>query len=116
MLPLVYKTVRTPAVIAQIKTRIYRHGAAPQTVQRPYVTWFVVSGQPFDTLVAPCGDRFTVQIDCWSESDIEVEQLASSVRTALDTAQITNTIAVNSYEPETKLYRIGLQADFIDNR
>jgi len=42
--------------------------------------------------------------------------LAFAVRDALDLAGIANRLVVNSREPETRLYRIGLEADYITSR
>ncbi|CAB3925013.1 DUF3168 domain-containing protein [Achromobacter ruhlandii] len=121
MLPAVFQTLQTPAVLAIVgggsPIRIFRHGAAPQDTEKPYVTWFEVAGQPYDQLSGtPCGDCDSVQIDCWSMSDAQVEQLAAAVRDAVDVAGIANRIVVNLRDPDTKLYRIGLEADFINSR
>ncbi|MBC7201937.1 MAG: DUF3168 domain-containing protein [Pusillimonas sp.] len=119
MLPLVFPAIATTAVKAIVGTspvRIYRHGQAPESAVRPYITWFVVTGTPQDSLTTPCADIDTVQIDCWSDDDTQVETLASAVRDALDAALTTNTVILNTFESETKLYRIGLQADFIKSR
>lgn len=120
MLPAVFLTLQTPAVLAIVggtPVRIFRHGAAPQDTEKPYVTWFEVAGQPYDQLSGtPCGDFDSVQIDCWSKSDAQVEQLARAVRDALDVAGIANRLVVNSRDPDTKIYRIGLEADYITSR
>lgn len=120
MLPAVFLTLQTPAVLAIVggaPVRIFRHGAAPQDIEKPYVTWFEVAGQPYDQISGtPCGDFDSVQIDCWSKSDAQVEQLAAAVRDAVDLAGIANRIVVNLRDSDTKLYRIGLEADFINSR
>lgn len=118
MLQNVYQTLRDNAtVVSTVGTRIYRHGSAPQDVQKPYITWFVVSGQPEDILnAAPPHDRDVIQIDCWSETDTGVETLAYAVRAALDSKLISNRIVVDNRETDTKLYRMALEADFIASR
>ena len=120
MLPAVLLTLQTPAVLAIVggdPVRIFRHGAAPQDTEKPYVTWFEVAGQPYDQLSGtPCGDFDSVQIDCWAKSDMQVEQLAKAVRDAVDAAGISNRLVVNLRDPDTKLFRIGLEADFINSR
>lgn len=117
MLPLVFKTISTAAVkaiVGAVPARIYRHGEAPEGVARPYITWFTVIGNPENQLSgAPGSDADTVQIDCWSESDTEVETLAAAVRDALDAAGVANRIVVDTFESDTKLYRVGQEADFI---
>ena len=118
MLPNVYQTLRlNSTVVSTVDKRIYRHGSAPQNVAKPYITWFMVSGVPENNIsTAPCSDRDSVQIDCWSESDTEVETLAYSVRAALDSQLIANRMVVNNRENDTKLYRIAIEADFIRPR
>lgn len=114
----VYQVLRSNAtVVSTVGTRIYRHGAAPQDVTKPYITWFMVSGTPQDVInAAPCHDKDTIQIDCWSETDAGVETLAYAVRAALDSQLISNRIIIDSRETDTKLYRMTLEADFIASR
>ena len=118
MLPNVYQALRSNATVAStVGTRIYRHGSAPQDVAKPYITWFVVTGNPQDVLnAAPCHDKDTIQIDCWSETDNGVETLAYAVRAALDSQLISNRMVINNRETDTKLYRIAIEADFIASR
>lgn len=118
MLQNVYQTLRDNAIVVNtVGTRIYRHGYAPQDVQKPYITWFLVTGQPEDVLNAPpCHDRDVIQIDCWSETDTGVETLAYAVRAALDSKLISNRIVIDNRETDTKLYRMALEADFIASR
>lgn len=115
MLPLVYSALRANAtVLSLVENRIYRHGSAPENVTRPYITWYVVTSMPELQISGnPCSDMDTVTIDCWSENDTEIENLAYAVRQALDDAKIANRIIQNSRENETRLYRIGIEADFI---
>lgn len=114
----VYQVLRGNAtVVSTVATRIYRHGSAPQDVQKPYITWSMVSGMPQDVLnAAPCHDRDMIQIDCWSESDTQVETLAYAVRSALDSQLISNRFILDNRETDTKLYRMSLEADFIASR
>ena len=114
----VYQVLRgNSTVVNTVGTRIYRHGSAPQDVQKPYITWFMVTGQPEDVLnAAPCHDRDTIQIDCWAESDTGVETLAYAVRSALDSQLISNRFILDNRETDTKLYRMALEADFIASR
>lgn len=114
----VYKVLSGNAtVVSTVGTRIYRHGSAPQNVLKPYITWSMVIGMPQDVLnSAPCHDKDTIQIDCWSETDAEVETLAYAVRSALDNNLISNRIIIDNRETDTKLYRMAVEADFIASR
>lgn len=120
MLPLVLPVLNVPAVLTLVGTdpvRIYRHGSAPQGTAAPYITWFSVAGQPYDQISgSPCGDFDAVQIDSWAVDDAQVEVLAGAVRDALDAAGIANRLVIDQREPATKLYRIGIEADFISSR
>ena len=118
MLPNVYQILRlNSTVVSTVDKRIYRHGSAPQNVQKPYITWSLSSGIPTDVInAAPCADKNTVQIDCWAESDSQIETLAYAVRDALDLQLISNRIMINSRESDTKLYRIAIEADIIASR
>ena len=108
-----------PAVSAIVGNRIAKHGEIPQGAERPYITWFVVVGQPFDQLSGtPCGDFDTVQIDCWAESSKQVEALALAVRDALDDAGHANRTIIDNREPAgtSRMFRVTQQADFIASR
>jgi hypothetical protein len=117
MFPPVFRTLSTPAVVEIVGNRIGRHGEVPQETARPYITWSIITGQPYDHLSgAPRGDFDTVQIDCWHATDAGIEQLALAVRDALDSAGHANRVRLNNRDATTKLYRVGIDADFITNR
>lgn len=118
MFPNVYSVLRSnAAVLSGIGTRIYRHGDAPQNVEAPYITWFVVSDNPIDDLSsAPSTDIALIQIDIWSEQDKQVETIATNARAALDAIGAHNRVVRNTREEDTKLYLITLEAQFITDR
>jgi hypothetical protein len=117
MLPPVFQTLKASQAVKDIvgtnPPRIYRHGQAPQDVSKPYCTWFMVVGVPEGNLSDPSPvGRQTVQIDCWHQTDAGVETLADAVRDALEPVVHITSVIVDERETETKLYCIGLQADF----
>lgn len=118
MLPLVNQLLGSnPAIANAVGNAIYRHGTAPNGPPRPYITWFLVSNRPEAQLSGvPCTDFDLVQIDVWSEGDSQVEQIAYVVRDVLDGNGIANRMILNSFNKETKLYRIGIEAEFIRPR
>lgn len=118
MLPLIYPLLRSSATVkAIVDDRIGRHGSMEQDAARPYITWFLVNGNPENQLSgAPCADVDTVQIDCYSMDDTQVETLAYAVRDALDGAGHLNRIVRNLRDPDTKLYVMSLEADIIRPR
>lgn len=108
-------------IIGASPVRAYRHGSAPQNVVAPYVTWFVVSGVPENQLSGtPPTDRYTVQVDCWSNNTgtgaTEVEELAAAVRDAIEPSGYMTGIVANNRDPDTQRYRIGMQFDIWQDR
>jgi len=118
MLPPVYQTLRaSSAVVAFVGDRIGPHGVVGQDETRPYITWQVTLGDPHVNLSDPPPSDFTtIQIDCYHAEAREVVNLAEAVRDALDAQMIVNRLIVNVRDFDTKLYRIGFDADFITQR
>ena len=117
MLPNVYQTLRgNSTVVSTVGTRIPSWFCATECTEAIYYL-VLVAGTPENVLnAAPCSDRDTIQIDCWSESDEGIETLAYAVRAALDSNLISNRMVINNRESDTKLYRIAIEADFIASR
>lgn len=121
MFPPVFQTLKASQAVKDIvgtnPPRVYRHGIAPQDVTRPYVTWFIVTGAPENTLSElPAVDRVQVQIDCWHQTDQGIELLALAVRDAVEPyAHMTN-YPIDQREPETRLFRMALVFDWFVSR
>lgn len=117
MLPGVYTVLSgAAAVSAIVGTRIYRHGSAPQDVTAPYVTWSAPAGFAENALEGAQADVWRVQVDCWSDTDTQVETLAQAVRAAMEpSAQLTAYIA-DERDFQTRRYRIGMVFDWIGFR
>ena len=64
----------------------------------------------------PLVDSYSVQIDCWSDSDAEVEQLAEAVRNAIEAEHHITSFGPNGRDPETMRYRIGMTFTFWNPR
>lgn len=126
MLPAVFEILAADSgvtgFIGTSPPKIYRHGEAPQTVngvplRPPYVTWFLVSGTPLNHLDGlPPIDEYSVQVDCWSGSDEEVEQLAKAVRDAIEPEHHMISVGPNGRDPETMRFRIGMTFTFWNHR
>lgn len=115
--PPVFKTIHTPSVAGIVADRIGRHGEVAQDEQRPYITWSIVIGNPHDHLSgAPTSDFTTVDINCWHTTDAGIAELTNFVITALDDAYVCNRIRVNLRDNDTRMYRVGIEADFITQR
>lgn len=114
MFPKVYKTIRTAAVVAIVGDRIGRHGDINPEAEMPYITWQIIGDDPQNQLSGhPCTNFTAIQIDCYHKDDAGVETLALAVRAALDAARFANRVVIDGRDTETRLYRVGLQADFI---
>lgn len=121
ILPLLSADPEVTAIIGSNPVRFYPHGRADQNTPAPYATWFVVSGIPENQLdEVPRVDRFSVQIDCWSDNTgdgaAEVKELATAIRDALEPHAHMTAIAVDGVDPDTKRNRLGLQFTFWEPR
>jgi hypothetical protein len=119
MLPPVYQILtQAPAVYSLVSDRIYRHGSIPHdSAISPYVTWQLVTGTPENTLSeTPSMDRNTLQIDCWSLGDAQVETLAQAVRDAIEPVAHMTGVILDARETDTRLFRISLQFDWFLSR
>jgi hypothetical protein len=121
MFPQVFQTLKASAavkaIVGQNPPRIYRHGSAPQDTTRPYLTWFIVSGVPENTLSElPAVDRSQVQVDCWHQTDAGIEALAIAVRDAIEPSAHMVGAPVDLKEFETGLFHIALTFDFFVDR
>jgi hypothetical protein len=117
MFPPVFQTLKASqslrSIVGTNPPRIYRHGSAPQDTTRPYVTWSVIGTEPQNNLSdLPPSDRIALQVDCWHQTDAGVEALAEAVRDAIEPRAHMTGLVVDLREPETKLFRVGLQFDF----
>lgn len=118
MFPPVYQTLRaSSAVVGFVGDRIGPHGEVGQNETRPYITWQVASDDPHVNLSDPPPSDFTtIQIDCYNSDARGVVDMAAAVRAALDAEMIVNRVIVNNRDFDTKLYRVGFDADFITQR
>lgn len=118
MLPLIYPLLRSNAtVLSMAANRIYRHGSAPQDVAKPYIAWFLVNNRPEDQISGtPCADFDTVQIDCYSTNDTQVETMAYAVRETLDAAGHANRLIRDMRETDTELFVVTIESDIIRSR
>lgn len=118
MLPLVFPLLANDSEVSGfVDRRIYRHGDAPQGVTRPYITWFAVTGTPANSLEeTPRADDYRVQVDCWSDDDTEVEQLATAVRNAIEPHAHMVSVHADERDRETQRYRMGMTFTFWTDR
>lgn len=111
MLPPVFSLLNVAAVTAFIGTtdpRIYRHGAAPQGVRLPYIT-YTVRGNPENDLSGdPRIDEVTVDLTCWSDDEKEVELLATACRDTIEPSHHLIAFGAQPRDPDTMRFSIVL--------
>lgn len=99
------------ALIGGTRPRIYRQGMAPQGVAGPYLTWYVLDGQPQNALdEAPRVDRVEVQVEIFSANDgnaddEELETLADTLRDALEIDHDITQFSDGGQDAATQRYR-----------
>lgn len=121
VLPILAADSVVTGIIGDDPVRFYPHGRAPQSVQAPYVSWFVISGNPQNVLdEIPRVDRLDIQVDCWSDNkgtgSQQVQELAKAVRDAIEPYAHMTGIVIDGIDPDTQRYRIGLQFTFWEDR
>lgn len=119
MFPNVYAALKAaPAVTAIIGAtpRAYRHGSAPQTPVKPYVTFSFPAGDAEINFDAPDADTFRLNLDCWSDNDPGIETLAAAVRAAIEPHAYLIAYTADDRDFGTQTYRIGMAFDWISPR
>lgn len=96
-------------------TRIYE-GEAPQDTPFPYITYFRISGRKLYDLSGYTGlENPHLQIDCWAEDTVVLENLTNAV---LDALRAATTFVVGDdddadvEEPEPGTHRRSLDVSF----
>jgi len=118
MLPPVYRDLKNSTRVVEIVAdRIFRRGVVALPQSGPYLTWFLVTGVPENTLSeTPAVDRMTVQIDVWAPTDKQCEVLATAVRDALEDKAHMTGMPIDGRDPDTKLWRLALEFDYFVGR
>lgn len=118
MIPPVYELLTGDATVSGlVGDRVYRHGLAPQTVDRPYVTWVVIGGHAEGYLSGRPGiDQELAQIDCWADTVQSCKAVMLAVVAALELNGYMAGMPADTYEDETQLYRYMLQFQFWTTR
>lgn len=121
MFPNIYATLlednAVTSIIGSNPMRAYRHGSAPQDTSKPYIVYSIISGVPENNLSAvPNVDKYSIQVDCYHQTDSGVQSLTIAVRNSLESIGYMTNIPVDEREPETKLFRITMDFDIWLNR
>lgn len=92
--------------------RVYPWGQAPDTVARPYATWYVVAGGPENTMSdTPGVDRYVVQVDVWGDSTGSVVAAGTAVRNCIETMGAVTAYNPSDRDTATGRYRVSFDAE-----
>lgn len=97
--------------------RFWKFGRAPQNPVKPYAVWQTVSGNPENYLGSrPNLDQFTIQIDVYSDTATNIEQIAEAIRDAIEDQAYVTSWRGEDQDTATKLYRYSFDVDWIVDR
>ncbi len=97
--------------------RIYRHGEAPQDINKPYITWFISDGMPENTLsCSPDIDKMSIQIDMYHVTDSGLVDLSKAVRNVIEQHAYIVGMPVNERDEKTRLFRFVFMVDWLLER
>ncbi len=117
LLPPVQQTLEAHGGIVEIVQDRISFTVLPQGQTRPYIVWSLVSGVPGINLSDPPDyDDQRIQIDCYSLSQTQCRTLAEIVMLQLETVTHVVFGPWADFEPDTKLFRWSMDAEFWDQR
>ena len=94
------------ALIGSSPVRLYPFDDAPQGVQKPYVVWQTIGGNPENYLGSlPDVDRFALQVDVYADSASEARAVAQAVRDAVEPVSYITRWGGETRDQETRDYR-----------
>ena len=117
MYPPIFSTVSSLSAVTSLlgstPTRLYPFGEAPQDVAKPYAVWQIISGSPENLLGdAPDIDSYSVQVDVYADTGVEVRNVAQALRNAIQPVAHITAWRGESKEIETGLYRYSFDCDW----
>lgn len=118
MYPPVYSILSAAApVTAYVSTRIYPHGAAPQDVAAPYITWLVQGGAPENSLSdLPPIDSYVTVVRVWTDNDgsggATAYPIAQAVRDAIEPYAHMEDVPTVTQDAETNRYSVTMTFRF----
>lgn len=121
MYPPIFKLcVADPQVTALLgtkPTRVYLFGNAPQDVQRPYVVWKTIGGEPENYLgERPDIDYFDIQVNVYAQSASEAMTVAKAIRDVVESSARITRWGGDDRDPATKDYIYSFDVEFITQR
>lgn len=104
-------------VLGGPEPRIYAFGEAPQAGAKPYAVYSAIDGMPYNTLnCRPTTDWVTLQVDVYADTSTKASVAANAIRHAIELNSYVKRYNGGLRDPETKLYRVSFDVDFISPR
>lgn len=96
--------------------RIYPGGEAPQGVATPFATFQDIFGDPESYLAGrPDADTFVLLINVYADTQEQLRLATEAIIRAIE-CHCTMTLGPRFKDPETRKYRVNIDADFINCR
>lgn len=97
--------------------RLFMFGVAPQSENRPYAVWQIISGNPQNYLnQRPDSEGVTIQIDSYAQTASLSADILSSIERAIELNCHVTAYRGTSFESDTKLYRTAMDVHWISLR
>lgn len=119
LFPIVAADDGVKAILGSDPVRFYPFSSAPQDGAFPYAVWGITDGDPYNDLSGvAAADHYSVTVNIYGDSVDSTRQAAQALRKALEVdIRITLTSwGLEGREPQTGLYAISFDFDFIHNR
>ena len=112
IVPTLKADTKVTALLGNAPLRVYED-IAPDNVPIPYAVWQVVSGSPENDLdVAASVDHVSFQIVVYDTDQRRAQTIRAAIRSALEPYCFISNIHPSGYEPSTKLFSRGFDANW----
>ena len=115
----IYRTLAADTALTAIldPTKQTHEDVAPKDTPVPYIVWQTISGQANNYLDAPANfDDTQFQLMVYDTNVKRAYEVRELARKALENKCWINNPALSNYEPDTKLYARGFDANWILER
>ncbi|TVP11804.1 DUF3168 domain-containing protein [Shewanella sp. KCT] len=102
------------AILGEIPTRVYPFGQAPQGTTRPYATWQIISGSPYNQLADNAHtDSYSTQVDVYGETEAQALMAAKAIISATASEAYVLSYNSNGRDKETDDYYYSFDLGWI---
>jgi hypothetical protein len=115
LFPLVKASSQCTQLLGSNPVRFFEFGQAPQLQTKPYATYQLVAGTPYNNLSGPAtADHITAQIDVWADDSATSKAVSKAIRQAVENnCYVTSWLGTNK---EAETFRTVFTVQFIELR